>query len=101
MSKIRTSEKLAQVLHAAGLLEMERKARAFYYDDYKSDIATPCIQLVADLTAAGRLDLAERAKAGEWDAQPWESDEWASSPEGQETLAQVPANMRHLFEKPS
>ena len=99
MVKIATSERLAQVLHAAGLFDMERKARAFAYDDYKSESATPCIDLVNDLIDAGRQDLAERAKNGEWDATPEESDAWAASPDGQATLAQLPPEMRHLFEK--
>lgn len=73
---IATSEKLAQVLHSRGLLEMEWKARLGDYDDVKSDSPTPIIDLVSDLTTAGAHDLAERAKQGEWDAT---SGEWEAA----------------------
>ena len=73
---ISTKERLAQELHGAGLLEMEKKARAGHYDDYESPLVTPCIQLVADLTAAGRRDLAERAMDGEWDGTREEAEAW-------------------------
>lgn len=71
-----TSEKLAQVLHAAGLFEMEKKARDGYYDDFRSPLATPIVQLVTDLRAAGQHDLAKRAMDGEWDGTKEEGDEW-------------------------
>lgn len=71
-----TAEKLAQVLHAAGLFDMERKARLFEYDDYKSSSATPIVRLVRDLQAVGAHDLAKRAMNGEFDATKEESAEW-------------------------
>lgn len=74
--KLSTSERLAQVLHAAGLLEMESKARAGYYDDYRSPLATPIVQLVKDLSAVNRRDLAERAMNGEWDGTREEGEAW-------------------------
>lgn len=76
MSKLPTSERLAQVLHAEGLLEMESKARDEYYDDYRSPLATPILQLVQDLLAVNRRDLADRAMAGEWDGTKEESEAW-------------------------
>lgn len=72
----RTKDRLTHVLEQAGLWDMARKARDGYYDDYETPIATPKIQLVVDLLTAGRADLADRAKAGEWDATREESDEW-------------------------
>lgn len=74
--KLPTSERLAQVLHAEGLLEMESKARAGYYDDYRSPLATPIMQLVKDLSAVNRKDLAERAANGEWDGTREEGEAW-------------------------
>jgi hypothetical protein len=71
-----TSERLAQVLHAVGLFEMEKKAREGYYDDFRSTLATPIMQLVADLMAAGQTDLARRAREGEFDATREEADAW-------------------------
>lgn len=76
MVKLPTSERLAQVLHAEGLLEMESKARAGYYDDYMSPLATPIVQLVKDLSAVNREDLAKRAMNGEWDGTREEAEAW-------------------------
>ena len=80
-----TTEKLARALEAANdpkLAQMVARARAGYYDDYKSHLTFPCIQLVKDLTVRGHLDLASQAKNGRFDGQDWEADEWARSPEG-------------------
>ena len=71
-----TSERLAQVLHAAGLRDMEAKARSGYYDDYRSPLATPIVQLVRDLEAQGQHDLAKRAMSGEFDGSREEAEEW-------------------------
>lgn len=73
---IPTSEKLAQALHAEGLFDMEKKAREGYYDDYKSPLATPKMQLVADLNREGREKLAYRAMNGEFDSTKEEAEEW-------------------------
>jgi hypothetical protein len=73
---IPTSERLAQMLHANGLFEMEDKARLGYYDDFRSLLATPIIQLVGDLQAKGRHDLAQRVMNGEFDSTKEEAQEW-------------------------
>lgn len=73
---MRTKERLAQVLHAVGLFAMEGKAREGYYDDVESPLATPIVQLVTDLRALGRDDLAGRAISGEWDATKEEGNDW-------------------------
>jgi hypothetical protein len=84
-----TSEKLAEALSLAGApQDMIARAEAGYYDDYKSPLATPIMALVIHARAAGLHTIAEQAKDGEFDAQDWESDEWAQSPEGQETFAE-------------
>jgi len=83
--KPRTKDRLAEVLRAEGLPEMERAARAGHYDDYESDIATPIIQLVADLRSAGREDLAKRAMEGEWDGTKQEGEAWFNR-EGKDLL---------------
>jgi len=73
---LRTKERLAQVLHAAGLFEMEKAARAGRYDDYEGESATPIVDLVHDLQAAGKSDLAARAMNGEFDATKEEAEAW-------------------------
>ena len=87
--RIPTSEKLAQALEAAGAPpEMIEKARAFYYDDYKSELAMPTVQLVIDAKAHNLNVIVERAIDGDFDGTKEESDAWAKSPDGQETFAQ-------------
>jgi len=83
---VKTKEKLAQVLHAAGLFDMEKVARAGRYDDYESEYPTPILDLVDHLRGHGNDDLARRAMDGEWDASKEESDAWAESEEGRELM---------------
>jgi hypothetical protein len=77
---------------------MIERARTGYYHDYLSPLATPEIQLVKDLRelaarpATPRISrpllraLAQAVIDGEHDSSPEEGDEWARSPEGQETM---------------
>ena len=91
----RTSEKLARALREAGAPQaMIDAALAFKYDDYLGDAAMNINLLVADANEAGLPDIAERAMNGEWDAQKWESDEWAASPEGRETFDELVGRKR-------
>jgi len=100
--ELHTTEKLAQALEELGdtsLRPLIWRARRGYYHDYLSPLATPAIQLVADLRAAGHPGFAERVKAGEFDASSAESDAWARSPDGQDTFsefAEVPLPDRRL-----
>jgi hypothetical protein len=85
-----TTERLARELARAGApQQMVVQALAGYYDDYKSPLAAPGVQLLADLREAGLPDLAERAIGGEFDATKEESDAWAKSEEGREAFAQL------------
>lgn len=77
--KLSTSDRLARVLEEHGLLDMAAKARTGYYDDYRSPLATPIVQLVLDLTAVKQEDLASRAMAGEWDGTREEAEQWMRS----------------------
>ncbi len=93
---IATKEKLAQVLHAAGLFGMEKLARAGWYDDFESESATPINDLVAALREVSdanpgdndlrdqTMKLAVRAMEGEWDGTKEEAEAWAASAEGRE-----------------
>lgn len=85
-----TTDKLAEALSLAGApQDMIERALAGYYDDYKSPLPAPIVQLVADARSHGLPDIARRAMDGEFDATKQEGDEWAKSPEGQETFRQL------------
>jgi len=72
-----TKEKLTKALTDAGAPQsMINKARAGYYDDFESTIATPIIALVKDCQSAGLNDLAQRAMSGDFDATKEESEAW-------------------------
>lgn len=94
-----TSERLARDLEAAGLpAEMVGKARDGYYDDFKSPLDMPEMQLYHDLKAHGREDLADKVVQGEWDATPEESKAWMESHEGRLTMAELgPHAAKALF----
>jgi hypothetical protein len=82
-----TADRLAQVLQEAGApAAMIVRAKTGIYDDYRSPLAMPISQLVADAQAAGLSDIMARAMDGEFDGTKEESEAWAQSPEGQETF---------------
>lgn len=82
-----TKLRLARVLREHGLEAMAAEAERGRYDDYQSESATPGLDLVNHLQAAGQHALARRAIEGEWDATPEEADAWAVTPDGLETHA--------------
>jgi len=84
---IPTTERLAQAMEQAGCpADGIAMARQGYYDDFKSPLATPIVQLVSDLRANGFLELAQRAMDGEFDSTPEESAAWFES-EGRAMLS--------------
>lgn len=87
-----TKDILAGELIKAGLPEMAAKAAEGWYHDFLSPLATPELQLAADLAAAGTpeaLALRQRVINGDFDASREESDAWARSPEGQKTFDEL------------
>lgn len=79
-----SSEKLAQALEAAGAPDyMVTLAREDHYHDFKSPLAMPEMQLLADAREHGLTTIAEGVMEGRWDATKEESEAWAASPEGQ------------------
>jgi hypothetical protein len=85
-----TTERLALALVRAGAPpDMIRKASEGYYDDYKSPLAMPETQLLADARRAGLASIAQGVLDGEWDATKEESDAWAASPEGKAAFAEL------------
>ena len=86
MVEISTSEKLARALQDVDAPRwLIAKAREGYYDDFKSPLATPIIQLVHDLEAVGLNEMSQWAIDGEFDSTKEESAAWADSPEGRLT----------------
>jgi hypothetical protein len=94
-----TARRLAYALTEAGAPpDMIRRAERGYYHDYLSPLTFPEIELVNELNKAAKKapseiaaklrTLAAKVINGEYDANKAESDEWARSPEGQETLKQ-------------
>ena len=75
-SPLPTKERLARVCESNGLPVMAEKARRGEYDDFESESATPCHDLVRDFMQAECLRLANRAKEGEWDGTKDESEAW-------------------------
>jgi hypothetical protein len=87
---IPTTERLAQALEVANAPTwMIQKAREGYYDDYKSPLAFPEMQLHHDAHVAGLEIIKAAVEAGAFDATKEESDEWARSPEGQAAFAEL------------
>lgn len=90
-----TKDLLAQELDKAGLPEMAKKAAEGYYHDFLSPLPLPEMQLELDLLDAftgGNKEAQElriRHHNGEFDASIEESDEWATSKEGQETIGNL------------
>lgn len=87
-----TKDILAAELTKAGLPEMAARAAEGYYHDFLSPLATPCLQLAADLAAVGTpaaIELRRRHINGEFDASAEESEEWACGPEGQDAMRRL------------
>jgi hypothetical protein len=62
------TKKLVRDLRAAKAPEaMIQLALEGYYGDFTSPLAFPITQLVADASNAGLLDIAEKARHGEYD----------------------------------
>jgi hypothetical protein len=96
----KTSERLAQVIHALGLFDLEKKARANEYHDFLSEDPLCSMTLEQDLRRARDAtqdrELASRIEAvrqrhlnGEFDASLKESDDWANSKEGRAALREL------------
>lgn len=90
----RTSQKLADALRGAGLEELAKRAELDEFHDFKSPHDLPELYLDMELLAAIKANPSNRKIAkirgrlhlGDFDADKTESDAWAASPEGQETL---------------
>lgn len=104
----RTRDKLAAELRKVAAIASPSNAEKYEafakraatgeFDDYAipSDAAYACplMQLYTELTQAGFHKFARRVASGEFDATKEESDEWANSPDGQETFKMLSPEMR-------
>ena len=105
---MRTRDKLAAELrkvaeqaspaNAAKYEAFAKRAATGEFDDYAipSDEAHACpiTQLYSELMATGFTKFAGRVANGEFDATKEESDEWANSPDGQETFKMLSPEVR-------
>lgn len=90
-----TSERLARALEEHGAPSfMIVAARAGAYGDFTSQSATPETDLYQQAQKYGLTMIAEGVLRGEWDATKEESDAWAASPDGQETLRMLSPSLR-------
>jgi GrpB-like predicted nucleotidyltransferase (UPF0157 family) len=97
----KTSQHLAEVLFAAGFMELGSRALNDEFHDYLSPHAMPAAVLDSELVGIASNDRCserERMAAhhirmrhhdGEFDASVEESDAWAESPEGQAAFAEL------------
>jgi hypothetical protein len=105
---MRTRDKLASELrkvaavatpdNAAKYEAFAKRAETGEFDDYADTYVCPVTQLHNELHAAGFTKFAARVANGEFDATKEESDEWARSPSGQETLGLLSPGVRKIFE---
>lgn len=92
-----TKDQLAEALREVGLDGIAAMAAEGHYHDYLSPLTFPELTLMDDLAKAAEhadavrrdliLAVRERVKAGDFDATEEESEEWASSEEGRETMS--------------
>lgn len=61
------ADRLSIYLEAAGLHEMAKLAAEGHYGDFTSDLDFPKATLVSELETAGKFELAERVRDGEFD----------------------------------
>lgn len=97
-----TKDKLAQALREANLPEMAEKAAEGWYHDYLSPLDMPEMELLADLEEVGTkeaLALRDRHMNGDFDASSEESDAWAASPDGQNTMKTLMKDFNEVFSK--
>lgn len=96
MKTTSTDRLVAALERARAPKDLIERARRHEFHDYKSQSATPCMDLaqaladavVQDLGNAALEQVRKDAMNGAFDATKEESDEWAASPEGQATLAE-------------
>ncbi len=83
-----STDKLLAILKVLGApADLLAEAQADAFHEYKSQSATPIIDLVRRCELCGLSEIAQLARNGAFDATQQEADEWAASEEGQATLS--------------
>lgn len=104
-----TTRKLALALLEAGAPgNMIEATLNGYFDEYKSELALPLLQLVSDCQMLHEktgnekfLEIAERTKNGDFDATKEESDVYWQSDEGKQIMAEFGEEIMSKFTKPA
>ncbi len=91
---LREAAAQAQPHNAAKYEAFAKRAETGEFDDFADVHVCGVTQLHNELMAAGFTKFAARVRDGEFDATKEESDAWAASPAGQETMAQLSPEMR-------
>lgn len=90
---ISTSEKLAIALEAKQKKELTEtiiKAKNGYYDNYKSPLMEPQLQLIEDLRIIGGCDdLIKKVTDGEFEPTKKECEAWWTSNDGKEVSRRI------------
>jgi len=95
-----TKDMLAEELRRVGLSNMADRAATGYYHDFLSPLDFPEMALLDELRGeiekciepsrqTEMMRLSMRCMTGEFDATAEESEDWAKSPEGQETFGKL------------
>lgn len=91
---LREAAAQAQPYNAAKYEAFAKRAETGEFDDFADVHVCGPTQLHNELMAAGFTKFAARVRDGEFDATKEESDAWAASSAGQETMAQLSPEMR-------
>lgn len=91
------AEKTDSEAKIAKYIEFANRAETGEFDDYADTYVCPITQLYSELMEAGCTKFAARVANGEFDATKEESDEWAASPSGQETLGMLSPGLRRAL----
>jgi hypothetical protein len=94
-----TKDKLANAMREIGLTALADRAATGYYHDFLSPLDLPAVALVNALSIAEQYADLDRATAinalrlrvinGDFDASAEESEDWAKSEEGQDTMRRL------------
>lgn len=86
MSDPSTDRLVAALKESGAPADLVLRAVGGAFHDYKSDSATPIVDLMRECERRGLYKVARLARDGAFDADQAEADEWARSPDGQQAM---------------